>query len=226
MRKITKELEVLEALGSLKDKTVIDVGCGTGVMTRELALRGAKVTGIDTKEMLEKAKAAAPVGVETYIPGGGEALPFDDSTADVILFFASLHHVPEGKMISALKEAHRVLKPGGVTVCLEPVGLEGSYFDIIRLVEDERKIQGLAYEAIKESGDFGLKNNEEYMVYIERSYEDYVSLLNKYVDDEVKRNDCLVQAKEITERLSREAGVVFADFRFKSICRVNVLLKE
>jgi ubiquinone/menaquinone biosynthesis C-methylase UbiE len=226
VKKITNELEILAALESFKDKTVIDVGCGTGGMTRELALHGAKVTGIDTKGMLEKAKAASPMGVETYVPGGGEALPFEDSIADVILYFASLHHIPVGKMETALKEAHRVLKPGGVVICLEPVGREGSFFDIIRLVEDEREMQMLAYEAINMAGDFGLRNNEEYMVYIERSYEDYVSLLNKFVDDDVKRSDCLVQAREITERFSRETGVAFEDFRFKSICRVNVLVKE
>lgn len=223
MKKVKNDLEVLSQIGSFKDKVIIDVGCGTGEIVRELTSRGARVTGIDTEEMLRK--VFLKVGDETYSVGGGECLPFEDDYADIIIFFASLHHVPEGMLNQALKEAHRVLKPGGMVFCLEPVGQKGSYFEILSLVEDERDIQAKAYEAIKNTKAIGIVNKEEYMVYIERSYEDYVKLLNVFVENETKRNECLARAKEITERFSREAGINFKDFRFNSICRVNTLRK-
>lgn len=225
MKKVNNDLDVLSRMGTFNDKVIIDVGCGTGGLARALASRGAKVTGIDTPEMLEKATNAEAIGNETYLPGGGEKLPFEDCYADFIVYFASLHHVPGEKIDQALKEAFRVLKKGGTVFCLEPVGRDGSYFEVVRLIEDERDIQAQAYNAIKKSRAFGFVNNEEYMVYFERSYENYVTLLNMFVDDDVERKKYLAEAKEITERFSSEAGVDFKDFRFKSICRVNILKK-
>lgn len=225
MKKINNELDVLTRVGTFKERVIVDVGCGTGELVRELASRGAQVTGIDTPGMLEKAKDAGTHGNETYIPGGGESLPFKDNYADVIIYFASLHHVPPDKINRALEEAHRVIKAGGIAFCLEPVAREGSYFEVVRLVEDERDIQARAYEAIKKAKNVGLENKEEFMVYMERSYDDYVKLLNVFVEDETKRNECLAEAKKITERFSSEAGMDFEDFRFKSICRINILKK-
>jgi len=225
MKKVKNELEILSYFNSFKDKVVIDVGCGTGEIVRELTSRGARVTGLDTQEMIRKAKDVSKVGDETYLTGGGENLPFEDNYTDIIIFFASLHHVLEGMLNQALKEAHRVLKPGGTVFCLEPVGQKGSYFEILSLLEDERDSQVKAYEAIKNAKIIGLVNKEEYIVYIERSYEDYIKLMNVFVEDKTKRNECLARAKEITERFSRESGVDFKDFRFKSVCRVNILKK-
>jgi len=225
MKKINNELEALSHFDSFKDKIVIDVGCGTGDLVRELTSRGATVAGIDTQEMIEKAKQVSKVGDETYLEARGESLPFEDNYADIIIFFASLHHVPEGMLNQALKEAHRVLKPSGIVFCLEPVGQPGSYFEILSLLEDERDIQINAYEAIKNARTIGLINQEEYMVYIERSYEDYIKLINIFVDNETIKNKCLARAKKITEKSSIEAGIDFKDFRYKSICRIDILEK-
>jgi len=225
MKKVKNELEILLDIDSFVDKVVIDVGCGTGEMVRELATRGARVTGMDTREMIKKAKDGLRAGNETYLVGGGENLPFEDNHANTVIFFASLHHIPEGMMNQALLEAHRILKHGGVVFCVEPVGLQGSYFEILSLVEDERDIQNKAFKAIKQAIKKGLANTKEFMVYMERSFEDYVKLLNVFVDDEAKKNECLVRAKKITDQLSREVGINFQDFRYRSVCRINILKK-
>jgi len=64
------------------------------------------------------------------------------------------------------------------------------------------------------------------MIYIERSFEDYIKLLNTFIDDEKKRNEYLVQSREVTEKICRDVGIDIKDYRFKSICRVNVLEKK
>jgi SAM-dependent methyltransferase len=244
MKKIENELDIISEITGIKDKTIIDVGCGTGELVRKLTEEGAQAIGIDRPDMLIKVKnnqkflqggpggavfsKSAPPGRRRqtiFIVGLGENLPFKSNFADIIIFFASFHHVPGQMMMQTLQETHRVLKAGGIGIFLEPVGREGSYFEIIRLVEDERDIQRLAFESIKKAHTFGLENKREEIMYIERSFDDYVNLLNVFVDDAAERDGCIKEAREITERLSREAGIAFEDYRYKSICRINVLQK-
>jgi hypothetical protein len=92
-------------------------------------------------------------------------------------------------------------------------------------VEDERDVQQLAFESIKKAHTFGLENKKEEIIYVERSFDDYINLLNVFVEDEAERNGYLREARKITEILSQEAGIPFEDYRYKSICRINVLQK-
>ena len=224
MKKIENELDIINEITGLKDKIIIDVGCGTGGLVRKLTEEGARVIGIDRTDMLVKARNNQQQG--TFIAGLGESLPFKNNYADIIIFFASFHHVPGSKMKQTLQETHRVLKAGGIGIFLEPIGREGSYFEILRLVEDERDIQQLAFESIKKAHTFGLENKREEIKYIERSFDDYVNLLNVFVEDEAERNGYLKEAGKITKRLCQEAVIPFEDYRYKSICRVNVLQKS
>lgn len=226
MRKIENDFDIILQLGEIKGKTIIDVGCGTGGLVRKLTAEGAQVTGIDTPEMLLKAGENTPAGNEKYISALGENLPFKSNFADMIIFFASLHHIPEPMMLQALKENHRILKTGGIAIFVEPLGQEGSYFELIRLVEDERDIQRLAFEAIKKAHTFGMENKTEEIVYIERSFTDYVNLLNIFIEDEIERSEYMQEARKVTERLCQAANQTISDYRFKSICRVNVLQRR
>ena len=101
MRKVRSNIEALSPLRSFKGKVVIDIGCGTGELVRDLSKQGAVVTGIDTAEMIVKANDIKRAGNETYLSGKAEKLPFEDNFADIITFFASLHHVPEGMINQA-----------------------------------------------------------------------------------------------------------------------------
>lgn len=225
MKKITDEIVFVTDLMDVRGKNVVDVGCGAGELVRGLTGKGASVIGIDLPFMLEKAKAETPAGNETYIEGGAEVLPLDDRSMDLVVYFASFHHIPEQGMEPAMKEAHRVLKPGGKILFLEPVGVEGSYFELIRLVDDEREVQQLAKKMIDNAPGFDFKHIKEEMFYFERSLVDYGNILDKFVDDEEKRNECRAQAKKITERLSKESGTTIDDYRYRSIGRINVLEK-
>lgn len=226
MKKIENALEVISGVVTLQGKVIIDVGCGTGNLVRAMASEGARVTGIDTLGMLEKAKEHPLAADEEYLPGSAAKLPFKNKTADVIVYFASIHHVPMEKMNLAIKEMYRVLKPGGAAVFLEPVAKPGSYFELTRLVEDEREVQKHAYQAIKDAMALGMEMMDEYMVYFERWFDDYVNLLNTFIDDEANRERYLVQSRARAQQLASEAGVDFKDYRFKSICRINVLKKK
>ena len=226
MRQIEDDMEIISAIADVKEKRIADVGCGAGDLVRKLIGSGANVTGIDTAEWIEKAKTFPPAGNETYLEGGGENLSFPDNSLDMVIFFASFHHVPESMLDRAIVETYRVLKPGGRAIFLEPVARDGSYTELIRMVEDEGHIQELAYDAIGRASRIGFKPGSEEMIYFARSLEDFRNLVGKYVEDEEKRPGYIARAEEIATGLSREAGMDSEAFVFKSICRLNVFLKR
>ena len=100
-------------------ESVLDVGCGTGTLAL-LAKRQvgavALVAGIDASaEMVARAarkahKAGLPVRFEQ---ASADRLPFADDQFDAVLCTATLHHLPRGMRVDAVREMRRVLKPGG-----------------------------------------------------------------------------------------------------------------
>ncbi|MDK2821382.1 MAG: hypothetical protein PWP31_1347 [Clostridia bacterium] len=101
---------------------ILDVGCGTGNFSLELARSGVKVTGIDISEpMLEKARTkASNEGLDiNFKIADAMNLPFSDNTFDKIVSVTALEFVSDLK--AALDESYRVLKPGGCMV----IGLIG-----------------------------------------------------------------------------------------------------
>lgn len=94
-------------------QALLDVGCGPGTITADLAARVApgRVVGVDSSdEVLEKARQAAP-GVEFQV-ADVHALPFEDDSFDVVHAHQVLQHVADP--LQALKEMRRVCRPGGV----------------------------------------------------------------------------------------------------------------
>jgi len=150
-------IELLEELLDVRDRDVLDVGCGEGLLVRRLASAGARVVGLDPSAVaLERARRAEPSGTSTrFVAGTAEALPFPDTSFDTVVFFNSLHHVPLESMDAALAEAARVLRPNGVLYVQEPLA-EGSFFELMVLVEDETRVRDAAQEALRRAleGDF------------------------------------------------------------------------
>lgn len=145
--------EVIEGTLQLADAVVVDVGCGDGSLARLLARSGAHVTGVDVSAtLLERARAAPAVADERYMEARAEDLPLEPASADIVVFFNSLHHVDVDGMSTALREAARVLKPGGVLYVAEPLA-EGPHFETMKLVHDETEVRRRAYEAFETAED-------------------------------------------------------------------------
>jgi ubiquinone/menaquinone biosynthesis C-methylase UbiE len=88
----------------------LDIGCGEGRLTRDLASLGHRVIGIDASPtMLAAAREADPEG--EYVEGDLARLPFEDGVADLAVAFMSLMEVADIR--GAAAEIARVLEPGG-----------------------------------------------------------------------------------------------------------------
>ena len=99
---------------------VLEIGCGTGPVTRVLAARPGVVeaVGVDPSPVfLAKARElAAAVANITFEQGDGRSLQFADADFDVVVLHTTLCHVPEPELV--LAETFRVLRPNGtVAVC-------------------------------------------------------------------------------------------------------------
>lgn len=109
-------------LGDLTGKTLLDYGCGMGEESIYFAKLGATVTGIDISEVgvasLKKRAEFHKLPV-TARQMRVDPTTFPDASFDRIHGLGILHHVGIG---AGLSEVHRLLKPGGVAVFLEPLG--------------------------------------------------------------------------------------------------------
>ena len=101
--------------------TVLDVGGAAGRYALPLAERGYDVHLLDPVPLhLEQARvasAAAARPLATVLEGDARALPFEEASADAVLLLGPLYHLVErSDRLTALREARRVLRPGGVVV--------------------------------------------------------------------------------------------------------------
>ncbi len=96
-------------LGVTTGKLVVDLGAGTGKFTRLLAQTGANIVAIEpVEEMYLQLEKTLP-GVR-LLPGRAEAIPLDTGSVDALVCAQAFHWFASEV---ALREIHRVLKPGG-----------------------------------------------------------------------------------------------------------------
>ena len=98
--------------------TILELGCGAGYFTGELARSGADIIAIDVSpELLEIAKANWSAPNVRYEIQNAYALTYSDATFDSVVGSSILHHL---EIEEALREAYRVLKPGAAIYFTEP----------------------------------------------------------------------------------------------------------
>jgi len=101
-------LHLLDETGVGQGTRYLDIACGTGLAVRLACERGATVTGLDASARLT-AMAAARSPEANIRVGDMFALPFDDHSFDVATSFRGIW----GNCLEALREARRVVRPGG-----------------------------------------------------------------------------------------------------------------
>ncbi|MDQ1004362.1 ubiquinone/menaquinone biosynthesis C-methylase UbiE [Neobacillus niacini] len=109
----------------LDGKKVVDIGCGTGALTRKIAMRKADVTGVDpSKELLQHAVALNKSKNYNipYLQGTSENTGLDDSKFDMVTVMRAWHWFEREK---AMAEIKRILKAKGTLIVIDSGFLAG-----------------------------------------------------------------------------------------------------
>jgi len=111
-----KHWEIFYTEEEVKDKTILDAGCGTGIFSIIFANKGAsKVIGIDISEgslkTAQRLKEKFNLENAEFTKEDMVKLPFEDETFDIVWAWGTVHHTTHP--LKAISELIRVLKKGG-----------------------------------------------------------------------------------------------------------------
>jgi ubiquinone/menaquinone biosynthesis C-methylase UbiE len=117
-------------------KDILDVGCSTGTCAAAVvSMDRNRYVGIDiVPQYVERAARRCPAG--TFRTMDARRLDFPDASFDVVLFVGVLHHLEDGLIRDCLRDIRRVLRPGGVVLCAEPVFTRGKPLSTLLLTFD------------------------------------------------------------------------------------------
>lgn len=102
---------LLAALDPQPGERIVDLGCGTGHLTAEIASSGAQVEGLDADpQMLDRARAEHPH--ITFRQADARHFSVHEPV-DAVFSNATLHWIPEADQQQVLDHVHRALRPGG-----------------------------------------------------------------------------------------------------------------
>ena len=146
---ITRE-RLMATLAPKPDERILEIGPGTGYYTLDVA-RALQPTGsLDIfdlqQEMLDHTMAqAGEAGLDNLVPqqGNAEKLPHDEASFDGAYLVTVLGEIPD--RAAALRELHRVLKPGGRLVVGELFG--DPHMVTLRRLQTEARDAGFRYQA-------------------------------------------------------------------------------
>jgi SAM-dependent methyltransferase len=147
---------LLDSFAWRGDETVLDVGCGRGLLLIGAAkrLKTGKATGVDTwqsehlsgnnpEATMQNAKAESVNGRVKIETADARKLPFGASSFDVVVSSLAIHNISSSpERAKALREIARVLKPGGRV----------AIFDILHTAEYAKALQQLGLADVKLSG--------------------------------------------------------------------------
>ena len=122
-------LRVLEDyVGELAGRSMLDIGCNDGEITRYLATRFREGTGVDSDpEIIELAEERHADSGISFLVNDGVSLPFTDDRFDVVVANHILNYCPEPAHMA--EEIYRVLKPGGACYLAITNGIFTKWFE-------------------------------------------------------------------------------------------------
>ncbi len=183
MKRIKEEfLNEVEKEITLSGKNILEIGCGNGSRSAQIANRCRYLVALDpAPELIALANQHNHVGNIEYVLGKAENLVFPNKQFDAVVFTLSLHHVPIEKMSKAIDEAVRVTKKDGYIIFLEPTE-EGTFFEAEIAFDacdgDERANKRTAYQALKNyRGYQNIVEQSDETIFQFDSFEDFVTTL-------------------------------------------------
>lgn len=154
-----------EKLRAKPDDEILDVACGPGALTLELAAHVARATGLDlTPAMLEQARQAqAKSGLTNvdWVEGNAARLPFADACFSLVTCSAAFHHFDNPRGV--LAEMIRVCRPGGRVAIMDvtPDSSKAEAYDRMEKMRDPSHSHAHSLSEFRRMGaDLGLTDPE------------------------------------------------------------------
>jgi ubiquinone/menaquinone biosynthesis C-methylase UbiE len=148
-----EDLDLLaQDVATVPDAVVLDLGCGAGHASFAVAPHAASVIAYDlTAQMLAVVKreaASRKLRNITTVQGMAEELPFPDARFDIVITRTSAHHWHN--VLAALRQARRVLKPGGRMLMIDTAGgdtpLLDTHLQAVEILRDPSHIRDYTTE--------------------------------------------------------------------------------
>ncbi|MBU4086561.1 MAG: class I SAM-dependent methyltransferase, partial [Nanoarchaeota archaeon] len=112
LNKLSEEPTTFSLLKSIKGKKILDAGCGSGIYSKKLAQKGAKVYGLELNQnMINLAKNYCKNLNIEFKQGSIDKIPYPDNNFDIVLASLVIHYLKKPER--AIKEFRRVLKDNG-----------------------------------------------------------------------------------------------------------------
>jgi ubiquinone/menaquinone biosynthesis C-methylase UbiE len=123
-------IKTITNLSDINDKTILEIGCGKGRITRDLVKYAKLVIAIDlNSKLLKIARKEIRNKKVNFLLSKGEELFKVPGKFDLIIYSLSLHHIPEKYMLDSLKQATKKLNEKGKIIVIEP-GKAGSFINL------------------------------------------------------------------------------------------------
>lgn len=153
--------ELIDLLKPEKGETILDLGCGTGDLTNEIASKGAKVIGLDQSEsMLEKARTK--FGEIEFVNADAASFQLPEKV-DAVFSNAALHWIT--KQDQVLNSIYNNLKPNGRLVA--ELGAKGNVEKIVNSIQTVIKNED--YKPVEMSDIFYFPSPGEYATLLEKN---------------------------------------------------------
>jgi len=159
--------EIVKIVNPLKETSVLDIGCGWGILLKELSLinRKLRLYGIDISPKMvsvAKLKFSSTEKVEIQV-GSADKLPYKNNSFEYVTCILSFHHHPDS--LNSLREMFRVLKPNGRLFLLDPFkgGFIAKFMNIVNaIIFQEKDIHIYSKEEIlKMFEEIGFTNTQQ-----------------------------------------------------------------
>ena len=126
-------IDILWSMSPISNPKILDLGCGTGIPTRQLAQSGFEISATDIDaQMISRAEKVSAANIKYYVAPSNQ-LPFAEHSFDIATIFSAFHWFANKESLTEIK---RVLKTGGLIFILNKNDV-GDYWSGHRLIMEK-----------------------------------------------------------------------------------------